>query len=169
MPFDSDAFWRSVARSTAGAPPSLDRRLDALEAKLDALCPCDIPALPVVELPLRQMRVADLALSAGYRCPVVRPRCLDPAPRTGLRAVGYLGNTLALRAPETHWRRLAWAWIRGAMLRLWKRSRIVWIVDVEHELPVAYAGQMGWRKMGESNDAARGVPKATGTHSGGPR
>ncbi len=62
----------------------------------------------------------------GYRTAPISRRL--PAPRRGLRAVGYLGNALALRVRETTFARLVWAHLRGAM------ARILWAAKTEPRL-----------------------------------
>lgn len=113
------------------------------------------PVLPdgPMSFELPEMAWPALPVATGYRTSLVRSPRLDAAPRTGLRSVGYLGNQLALRArPASAWRILG-AWLRGAMVRLWKRSRTDWCDTCAPVAPMRHRRE---RKLG------------IGTYSGGP-
>ncbi len=109
-----------------------------------------VPELPVLtmDFKLPEPRWPDVAIT--YRTSPVRVPRLDPAPRTGLRSVAYLGNTLALRArPASAWRILG-AWLRGAMVRLWWAGRTEWIgiIHTGHDGGVTGRSRSRDRKLG---------------------
>jgi hypothetical protein len=86
----------------------------------------------------------------GYRtAPLAR---VEPAPRRGFRGLLYLGNALALRARPTSLRRLAWAWLRGAVARIWSRNRTNWelgFLDKSEGVtrPLKVVTKLKWRRV----------------------
>lgn len=92
---------------------------------------------------------------ASYRlATILPPPCLDNGPPQGFRGLGYLGVTLARRTPQTGWQRLAWAWLRGTVVRLWLRRCWTWQVEgmlMDHGGPYLQASRtlksIPWRKM----------------------
>lgn len=149
MPIDTIGFGAvvaSFASFVAAVGQALARRRwrerdeqrahERRRANLDALSAMvrrhGVPEVPAVtwDFELPETRWCDrngaVAGAGTYRTSLVRVPRLDTAPRTGLRAVAYLGNELALRArPASAWRLLA-AWLRGAMVRLWWCGRTEW-------------------------------------------